>query len=88
MACPSERCAVHPSRLKAERIELLSHYVSDLAHTREVHRPAVDVDETLEQSQPFRVPRINGCYDCSLRSIERSSARRLSAHVRSNAQHC
>ena len=45
----SERCAVLPAHLEAERLEPRPQHVRDLAHAGEIHGAAVDVDDLFEQ---------------------------------------
>jgi hypothetical protein len=71
----TERCTINPPGLKSESIELFPQNVSDLTHAREVHRAAVDVHESLEQSEPFSVSSIDGSDDVSFSLVENVTPR-------------
>ena len=58
-----ERCAIDPSRGKAQRIEFLSEDGANLAHSGEVHRTAVDVDKAFEQDQRVRAVGVGRSHD-------------------------
>jgi len=49
MAGPGERRAVDPPRAKSETVELVPEDRADLADTGEIHRPAVDGDDPLQE---------------------------------------
>jgi hypothetical protein len=46
-----ERCAVYPAGFEPKRVEFLEEDLADFLHTLEVLRPAVDVDDLLEQRE-------------------------------------
>src|SRR3954469_18246340 len=58
-----ERCAIDPSSFKSDRCEFRSQGVCDLAYACEIHRPTVDVDELLEQSNRLVLTRLQGRYE-------------------------
>src|SRR5205814_1739957 len=55
MARPADGGLIDPLRAEANAIELGAEDPSDLADTLQVHRPAVDVDDALEQRDCLRV---------------------------------
>ena len=69
-----ERGAIDPPRGEAERVELLAHHVTHGAHAGEIHRPAVDVDDALEEGERLAVARVDGAGDGLLGGGERLRA--------------
>ena len=64
VARPIERRAVDPARGEAERAQFRAEDVADLPHAREVHRPAVDVDDAFQQRERGVVVGVHGGGDC------------------------
>src|SRR5689334_7628168 len=75
MTCPIEFCAIHPPRLESELIELDLQHVADLLDSREIHRSAVDVHQSLEQPEAFNVVPGDRIDDRELSRRERSAHR-------------